>query len=103
MAITQMHLAGKKEPEISFMNLSRMVRVREDLLIIAKMIRLVMTADDPRAKVEEIIEDLSQPVEAMNGHERGWYYRETTPLIDEDAEWLREELRKWLGICVRRR
>jgi hypothetical protein len=95
MAIEQTHLVDEKAGTLSSDDFIEMVRLRNNLLVIAKMIRRVIVADDPKARVEEIIADLSQIVRLDDPGQRFSSPSGVVILTDEEADWLHEEACKW--------
>jgi Flp pilus assembly CpaE family ATPase len=95
MAIEQTHLIDEKVDALSSDDFIEMVRLRNNLLVIAKMIRRVIIEDDPKARVEEIIADLSQTVRLDDSRQRFSSSSGVVILTDEEANWLRGEACKW--------
>jgi hypothetical protein len=109
MAIEQCRDIPEKSSEFTCRDFLRIRKVREDRLAIAKMIRLVIDADDPKAKAEEIVADLSRSIPEGDVRNRAFARAASqqstpqqsmdpyiyAPLADQDADWLRKEIRKW--------
>jgi hypothetical protein len=85
------------QPEVATtLDYIKITQVREDLTVVAKLMQQIVNADDPKAKIAEIIADLKQPPAQ-------WMYLRprTEPLRCNDfiekkcVDWIYSEWEKW--------